>query len=362
MPEKKRVLAVASTPYQLFVFLFIKDAFPEGTKTDIVLTDKTPSLEALFNDGLLKPFFDDVLFADGRKIDNPYKNGLVNLWESLVRNKTTDKIVTGDLKTYDDIYFASPGAPDEIVKELSKTLILKNHAVRFHRFEDGFASYTKPSEHIINTSFGRFLYRLFLRYDVAEKEKEILLFCPDLKCVDGALSAKEISRDKDRIARISDIAHKIFPQDVPAPSEDIIFIGQGSGPAMKNVEKYRSFIERLKEYAGDNNFVVKPHPRGIHDHVEGISLFTDDAPFELSLSTGKYEDKTLISFYSTACISGKLLFDSKCRVIFLYPLAEDCFNETNDGTLFFEKVKERFDNVYIAKDWAEVKGLLSLDS
>ena len=61
------------------------------------------------------------------------------------------------------------------------------------------------------------------------------------------------------------------------------------------------------------------------------------------------EDKTLLSYYSTACVSGKLLFHSKCRIIFLYPMAGDSFNEKCDYEDYFAKLQKLYDGVEIAR-------------
>ena len=63
-----KVLGVVSTPYHLLVFLFVKDAFLSGDEVDLIVTDKTPSMEELYKSGRLKPYFHQVSFADGRKI------------------------------------------------------------------------------------------------------------------------------------------------------------------------------------------------------------------------------------------------------------------------------------------------------
>ena len=72
-----------------------------------------------------------------------------------------------------------------------------------------------------------------------------------------------------------------------------------------------------------------------------------------------FEEKTLVSFYSTACITVKLLFNSKCRVIFLYPMSDECFNETLRFDHFFNEAAHLFDNIHIAHSLDEAKKLLA---
>ncbi len=365
----KQSLGIVSTSYHLMVFLFIKDAFLKDDEVDLVLTDKTPHLYELYTSGRLKKYFRNVFFADAKKIRNPYKSAPVVLWESFVSNPTTAQMLADDgienFAAYDDIYFASPGMPDEIVKEISKTAIKRNRKVCFHRFEDGFASYTKPPVSTVSSSLGQKLYRLLFGYDMKAMEHELYLFEPTLAEANVAdtsstgFSLLQIPKTKERIRLITEQIQDILQFESRSFSEKFMFLGQGTANGMQNPLTYRGLILDIAEHVGFDDFIVKPHPRGDHDRFEDhIHLYTDTCPFELAVAAGNMEDKTLISYYSTACVSGKLLFDSGCRIIFLYPLAEDSFNEKCDYEDYFSKLCKLYDNIYIARTHEELFRLL----
>lgn len=354
-----KVLGVVSTPYHLLVFLFVMDAFLSGDEVDLIVTDKTPSMEELYKSGRLNPYFHQVSFADGRKIKNPYKSAPVTFYESFIHNGTTDAIIDAPLPCYDKVYFASPGTPDEIVKEIAKTLIKKNKALTFHRYEDGFASYTKKPVHIINTPSGISMYKTLWHYDICEMEKEILLFQPQMAEKNVDFEKIQIPQTPERIRKITEMAKNIFRFEVKVPKQSVIFLGQGTENGSENPKTYQRLILKLRDIAGKENFIIKPHPRGTHDDFHGeLPVYEDSCPFELAIASGAMEEKTLISFYSTACVAGKLLFRSKCRIIFLYPLAEDSFNEKCDYEDYFKAFSELCENVYVARNWKEVEALL----
>lgn len=354
-----KVLGVVSTPYHLLVFLFVMDAFLSGDEVDLIVTDKTPSMEELYKSGRLKPYFHQVFFADGRKIKNPYKSAPVTFYESFIHNGTTDAIIDAPLPHYDKMYFASPGTPDEIVKEIAKTLIKKNKKLTFHRYEDGFASYTKRPVHVINTPSGVAMYKALWHYDICEMEREILLFQPEMAEKNVDFEKIQIPQTPERIQKITETAKDIFRFEAKVPGQSVIFLGQGTENGSQNPETYQRLILRLRDIAGEENFIIKPHPRGVHDDFHGeLPVYEDSCPFELAIASGAMEEKTLISFYSTACVSGKLLFHSKCRIIFLYPLAEDSFNEKCDYEDYFSAFSKLCENVYVARDWKEVEALL----
>lgn len=366
---QKQILGIASTSYHLMVFLFIKDAFFKDEDVDLVLTDKSPHFYELYQSGRLDKYFRHVFFADAKKIKNPYKSAPVVLWESFVHNKTTKQMLekgTFDrFASYDDIFFASPGMPDEIVKEISKTAIKRNKQISFHRFEDGFASYTKAPISTVSSPLGQRLYKLLFGYDIKQKECELYLFEPSLAEPNVAdtettgFSLVQIPKTKERISLITKQIRDILQFESRSFSETYMFLGQGTANCTQNPSTYRNLILDIAAHVGYENFIVKPHPRGEHDRFEDpIRTYTDTAPFELAVADGNLENKTLISYYSTACVSGKLLFDSHCRIIFLYPLAEDSFNEKCDYEDYFQKLCGLYENIHIARTKAELFRLL----
>lgn len=367
---KRKILGVASTSYHLLVFLFLKDALPHDAQVDLVVTDKSPYLYDVYRSGRLSKYFHQVFYADARRIKNPYKPALVTLWESFIYNPTTKAMLEENtyekLEAYDDLYFAAPGLPDEIVKELIKTLIKKNHALCLHRFEDGFASYTKPPVSAISTPLGQALYRILFGYDIESQEHELYLFEPPLaeRSVAAYSSTgfilRQIPKTEERIRLVTEQIRDILQFESRSFSEKYLFLGQGTANGMQNPVTYRRLIMEIAEAVGYDNFIVKPHPRGEHDHFDDrIHLYHDTCPFELAVANGAMEDKVLISYYSTACVSGNLLFDSRAKIVFLYPLAEDSFNEKCDYEYYFSKLCELYDNIFIAKTKEELMSLLS---
>ena len=360
----ERTLGIVSTPYHLIVFMFLKESILKEHQVDLVVTDKTASLAQACEDGGFDSFFGTVYFADARKIKNPYKSSLTTFFESIIYNPTTKAFIDKPLKTYDHVYFASPGMPDEIVKEIAKTLILKNRKITFHRFEDGFASYTKPPLHIVNTDFGQNMYRKLLGYNVCEKENELYMFEPYLAEANVSntdFTLKKIERNKELIDKVIKLLKEMLHFSPKEMTGRILFLGQGTENGAGNVETYRKLIQEIGERVGKDDFVMKPHPRGVNDDFGDLfQVYQDNCPFELALANGGFEDKILISYYSTACATGSILFQSKAKVVFLYPMAEDSFNEKCDYEDYFRKLTELYDRIHIAHNREELWNLFDV--
>lgn len=358
----ERTLGIVSTPYHLIVFMFLKESILKDHIVDLVVTDKTASMAEAYANGNFDSFFHKVYFADAKLIANPYKSAIVTFFESIIYNPTTKAFLDKKLDRYDHVYFASPGMPDEIVKEIAKTLILKNRSVTFHRFEDGFASYTKPPVHVVSSQTGQHMYQKLLHYSVPEHEKELLMFEPYLaekNVADTDFTLIRIERDDALIKRVITLMQKLL-HFIPVNMDGkVLFLGQGTANGAGNVETYRSLIREIGEHVGFDDFVMKPHPRGVNDDFgDTFKVYKDSCPFELAIANGGFEDKILISYYSTACATGSILFGSRSKVIFLYPMAADSFNEKCDYENYFTKLTELYDTIYIAHDRKELWELL----
>ena len=371
------ILAIASTPYHLMVLLFIRENLSSGPGAgvfDVVITDKTPSLIDIFDSGRLKECFDHIFFADSKLIKNPYKGSITQLYESFIKNPEYDRLFSApgnagkpDLKIYSHIFFASPGMPDEVSKEIIKSAIKANRHIRFHRYEDGFASYTKAPVCSVTSKAGRLMYKTLMGFDIKSAERDLFMFEPSL--AESNVSDRDatgfelcsIKKDDTIIGNVTNKISRIFAFNPGKINARFLFLGQGTDNVTGNPETYASLIRHIADTVGYDDFCIKPHPRGVYDRFDpNIPLYEDPAPFELMFTGSQMEDKTLISYYSTACISGKLLFDSKCRIIFLYPLAGDSFNEKCAYEDYFEKLQKLYDNIFIARSKEELDKLLTM--
>lgn len=354
--KPKKILAVAGTTYQLIVLHFIKDAFFKDAQIDLVVSDKTPLLEKLYNNKKLEPYYHKVYFADARKLKKVSKPAPVTLFESFVYNKCCKQILSAPLDVYDEVFYACPEMPDEIIKEISKTVIKKNPNVKFNRYEDGFASYTRFSGHIISSPSGVFLYKKVLGFDLEKQENNLYLFEP-------ALASAHITWNKIHIPKtnlhVFDELQQIFDYEPIIFSEKFVFLGQGTANGIDNASTYQSLVNMIINIVGFENIIVKKHPRGVHDNFsKHVHTLESECPWELFELSDAMHDKVLISYYSTACMTGKLLFHTNSKVLFLYPLAADSFSENIDFEFYFELAVKKFPQITIVRTAEELTAYL----
>ena len=134
--------------------------------------------------------------------------------------------------------------------------------------------------HVINTDIGIKMYKRIWHYEVEKMERDMWLFEPDMAEKNVTFEKKQIEKTPERIEKIISIAKDIFQFQVQVPDEKYIFLGQGTENGMQNSKTYQRLIRQFRDIAGDDNFILKPHPRGEHDdfHVE-LNIYKDSCPF-----------------------------------------------------------------------------------
>lgn len=354
--EIDNVLAIVNTTYQLLVVLCLKEAFYKDRQMDLVLSNKTKGLQELCKNPILLSMFPHIYYADATKIKNTNKTSVQVLFESFFYNSTTGKILGEPLANYGECFYASPIGVDEITKELSKTLIRNNPGIRFKKYEDGVGSYTQLKGLVVSTELGRYLYKKVLGFDNQVQEKLIYLFEPEMGMNQSDYEMVRIPIKNNEVFKK---ASTIFGVNAISVRQKCIFFGQGTQEFVHDSSVYASLVDMIADIIGNDEMIVKKHPRGIWDAFEGRYEFLDaDYPWELLGGCEEMKDKILISFSSTACITGKLIHGTHNPVIFLYRLAGGCVYNENSIEPFFRKLEQRLSNVYIPETKEELSNIL----
>lgn len=354
--NSKKILAIANTTYQILVLLYLKESFYKDDQLELVVTNKTPLLREIFIKGKLNNYFSKVYYADSAMIKNKNKGSLQTLWESFVYNKTTKKLLGFNLGKYEELLYASPVGVDEITKEISKTLIRKNPRITIRRFEDGFGSYTSLSGYVVSTENGRKMYEKVLGFHNLQQENTLYLLEPLLAKEGTQSQLVKIPKDHPEVLQR---AKDIFDYKPINVEEKFIFFGQGTEEFIQNSKTYQSIVYDIANIVGKDNFIVKRHPRSKWDEFDdSIHKLNVEYPWELLESEDFLQNKVLISYSSTACITGKLLFNSNTHVVYLYPLAKDSFQVSIDFKDYFQKAAMKYSNIHIAKSQEDLLEIL----
>ena len=138
---------------------------------------------------------------------------------------------------------------------------------------------------------------------------------------------------------------------------DIIIMEQA--PRKEPIDMY-SLWQKVGMKINKDRAIIKPHPRQMDSELRSLGYRTYDRntiPWELSLLNENMENKTIISTFSTTCITPKLMFGQEPRIIMLYKLMGRDYSFFGEGMLsFVEKVKNSYENrekFFVPESWEE---------
>ncbi|MCP8617527.1 hypothetical protein [Salirhabdus salicampi] len=120
-------------------------------------------------------------------------------------------------------------------------------------------------------------------------------------------------------------------------------------------------INVISGKCGQENFIVKMHPRSKENIFNGNIFNQFSVPWELITLNNKLPNNVLISVLSTACLTPKLLFDEEPIVILLYKLFKEDLEFASEQIRLAESVKKTYrqNKFFIPSDVEELKEILS---
>lgn len=115
--------------------------------------------------------------------------------------------------------------------------------------------------------------------------------------------------------------------------------------------------------AGQNDYIVRPHPREDRDYKEHICDRSKNM-WELIVADDISDEHVLISMFSTAQVVPKLFFDKEPWIIFTYHLYENVYSEEVKKNIdsFFSMMKEIYrdkEKVVVVETREELKDILN---
>lgn len=136
---------------------------------------------------------------------------------------------------------------------------------------------------------------------------------------------------------------------IPQEKQDehsIIYLAQALEADLKvpDVSKVERSVERALSNIGEK-VVYRPHPRNPVEKKEGLCVDRKGDMWELVCMDGITEDTVLISVYSTAMLTPKLLCGKEPWLLFTYPLYRECLSErwgrlTEDMEVMAQRIRK----------------------
>ena len=214
-----------------------------------------------------------------------------------------------------------------------------NKKAKLHLYEDGIGSYTMTVPLHSQSKRYRKLRNLFTNVDFNNYDR---LYLINKSMYQG--------KDEDKVYEIPKYDMQLLEElensfsrylSKQFEDKDIYWLSQ-----FLNNEEFNKMVSEVLEclvpYKEKTLFVQ--HPRTHLDNIHNFEETDGKQIFELQMLNVKDVDKKLlVSIHSTACFSGKMLFDKEPYIIMFYRLGD---REVSYVTDEFEEIVERFKNSY----------------
>ena len=233
-----------------------------------------------------------------------------------------------------------------------------NRNAKLHMYEDGLSTYFSDLGNSKFSKSYKIFYKLLNHGRDFDDVEIIYVNRKNLYCNCNVDKVKELPRIDDNVlSKLSDL----FSEFVYKDNKEIYWLSQLI-QGRKNNERINSLLDELVKYK--EKVLYCPHPRNVIKNSNGFDESVKGQIWELKLVNEKnINDKCLISLYSTACLTPKILFDKEPYLILAYNLIDDEVIENKERFIevinkFKQEYKEQ-EKVMIPLNFEEYKECLN---
>lgn len=232
-------------------------------------------------------------------------------------DKIVNKIIP-NIREYTDIYVSCNAFIPRIVRlDCQKN----GYGTKFHFFDDGIGSYCISSTYrqSIRDKAARFF---ILGRKTIYEEYDLFLFMPELYEQLNPSSQYIVRKIEPVTKKDSIYLDKVYQGcDMEIQEKFIYFdtVRKEIGTDELN-ENNNEVIRRMIGILGEDNFIVKTHPRDKTRYINCKYIDSGTLPMEALYCHYDFTEKVLISVFSTAVFTPKIIFDQEPYVILLYKI------------------------------------------
>ncbi len=338
-------LFVCSTAYQLMNAIYL--AIKEEKKSDIIFTksgmDEICDIDKLVKENIFRNVYRWYAIADKVSDDNVADNKskairFLNKIYICSNLKKIYKSLPNKDSIYETIYIGYADFPSQCIYYYFE----KNNC-KLHLYEDG--TYTYECLAVTPTLLRKVSCRLLFGSYILDRCSKVWIRKREQlnlgKYTEIEIGTIEIEDTvKSRLLSV----FRGEGIDISVFSKPVIFFDQ-------NIEinlvkgKQIEIVEAIEREIGNDKLVVKMHPASRNtDYPDNILKFYDKIPFELIMDSYSMDRKILISIFSTACFSPKLLMDEEPYIILTYKIMKNSFSINTQYLELIEKIKGSYTN------------------
>lgn len=353
-----------ATPYQILVALQIKISFFPDTEADLFIlnhfTDSGKTASNVKKQNVFRNVTEVQSLAFTKSVSGKSKKRhFLKILSYYNYKKIAKKYFRIDEQKYKHVFFSYA---DVIIQIALKKILLNNTNAKIHLFEDGVGGYLKFGT---NISVKKKIFNWATCSQGLENYHDLYAFLPELMYETKlpVIKIPKINSENNIFVNLLNATFN-YTKSEDDINEEIIILEQPL-----NFEEGLDEIQyKILKEALPFDHVIKLHPRSQSSkYAEFNKIANSKVPWEIFCLNMQIESKVLVSFFSTAAISNKFLFDQEPTIIFLYDI--DVFKEnfkiSDELHVFFTNFQNycrTSDKIYFPKSIAEFRQVLhSLD-
>lgn len=365
-----RNLFYCNTTYQLLVCINIVLMRTGSDENDIILSDRTDftkTAENLREEGV----FDHVTVIFPKALEAEEEKKGLGKWQRrlqhLKRYSHLEKWMSEEydlmLTNYDAMYVCN--MTDHAVMYVYSVLARKNKRLALCEIEDGFGTYVRPLRHAgSERSLNRLAFSVFGNPFLTEESiSKSLLFFPDLYVHEDDVPKEQLPLMNLRDPEIQGLMQRVFGCEGTRLRKKYIIMEE-SFKAEGEINNSEQLFTEIVDMVGEENVMLKTHPRNGRNsyHERDIEVYDEPVAWEAIIATENLDDKVLVTCTSGTVVSTKLLYGSKCVIIYLYKLLEGDASSAFKSPYtipYLERFHERYkDKVFVPATHEELREIV----
>lgn len=342
----RKVLFFVNTHYQFMLASIIRMQKYSCDYATLIL-GVTSGLKEMYDKNLIlvKDIFDEVYWTDEKEMKKNWKLHIYD-WKKVLVDKFGNTF-----SDYDEVFFYNITATFGMVY---KSLATSFHKFSVHWYEEGYTTYILgdkyiteffPMQRIIDNLYLLYTWIVFRGFHPSYIAKGDAWFVKP-EWVIGKMHRKVrkmFSHTPNQLEKEKVLRCYSYYDYIKPIRERVIFLGESFDEGgMGERKEYGLLIEKIAKHVGYENFLYKEHPRNPVKITDSrIHIFDLSIPWEVIELSQDLKDKICIISVSGASVNSKYVFETKGKVISLWPIYKNAYRLLGENMVETEKFMKR---------------------
>lgn len=320
----KRVFCICNTYYQLLMGIVMKNTLFINDDMIVAISDYSNNAEQVAQRVKDEKIFSDVFYLQIKDFEVSQPNFLqaLKIIKNLVFGSKKSLIDICGVNKIDLFLYYNCGL---FTTSIFSDLYRQNPHIQVARFEEGILSYEQRIVLNKKQKVASVFRSILRKKNLIQITKNFYCVYPDF--YKGDLQTVSIPKTGLNDRKIADILKKIFMKSknvVFYPQKYIYFSSVYDFEGGEPVGELQ-LILKIAKLVGNDNLIVKVHPRDNPDRFVKRGLVVDDnsfAPWEAIQLNGEFGDKKFLTIFSGGVLSINMLLENPTQTFFLYSLCD----------------------------------------